>query len=246
MQKELKTLVRKTIMNFNEDEFWEGIFTMEPAKAVEYLEARGYKVSKSWKDMTKDEFKRAFTVAGVMKIDILKKFRESLEEALREGVPFEEWKKRITKEFADAGWIDDPEVQKVTTKSRLDNIYRTNLQSAYMRGRFEQMDEVADLRPYYRVIAIRDKSTSRTCKDLDGKIFLIKDNPRLPPYHYRCRSEVETLSERQVKGEKITSSKVQQKSIAEGFDSHPRSYLTIDESKYNSNDIKALRKRQPR
>jgi hypothetical protein len=64
-----------------------------------------------------------FTVFGLVKLEQIMTVRKSIEKALTEGLSFEEWLQNVDTLFRDAGWTGN-------SFFRLDNIYRTNIQSA--------------------------------------------------------------------------------------------------------------------
>lgn len=85
-----------------------------------------------------------------------------------------------------------------------DNVFRTNLQTAYSVGRYQQMTrpEVLRRRPYWQYDAVMDERTRPTHRALHGKVFRA-DHPFwdkwYPPNGYRCRCTVISLSEEQVR-----------------------------------------------
>ncbi len=48
---------------------------LPPAKAIEYFESKGYAMGFKWQDVWAEAHARAFTVAGVMKVDVLQDVR---------------------------------------------------------------------------------------------------------------------------------------------------------------------------
>jgi SPP1 gp7 family putative phage head morphogenesis protein len=85
---------------------------------------------------------------------------------------------------------------------RVDNIYRTNVQAAYMAGRWNQAKASARLRPYGQYSAANDSRTRPTHTAVHGMVYPL-DHPFWdtwwPLNGFRCRCTVKTLSERQVK-----------------------------------------------
>lgn len=138
---------------------------------------------------------RAFAVSGIAKGDELSTVYEALSRALDQGITFEEFRRQAADVFERRGWTGD-------AAWRVDNIFRTNIQTAYNVGRYRQMADVARERPYWRYDAVNDSRTRPTHAALDGKVFPA-DHPFwdewYPPNGFRCRCSVSTLSERQVK-----------------------------------------------
>ncbi|KJU83239.1 phage head morphogenesis protein, SPP1 gp7 family, partial [Candidatus Magnetobacterium bavaricum] len=48
------------------------VIGLSPNEAVEYFKKKGYTITRTWKDLESAQHARTFTVAGVLKIEILK------------------------------------------------------------------------------------------------------------------------------------------------------------------------------
>ena len=85
----------------------------------------------------------------------------------------------------------------------MDTIYRTNMQTAFQAGRYQQMTKPHLLRnrPWWQYVAVNDISTRPTHAAMNGRIFH-HSNPvwRIwyPPNGFNCRCQVVTLSDREV------------------------------------------------
>ena len=82
---------------------------------------------------------------------------------------------------------------------RLQTIYRTNLQSAYMQGRWQQMVTNAKAAPWWRYVAILDGRTRPTHKALAGRVFRYDDplwQTHFPPCGFNCRCRAVALTDR--------------------------------------------------
>jgi SPP1 gp7 family putative phage head morphogenesis protein len=136
---------------------------------------------------------RAWTVAGVAQLDIVLDVWLSLADAIEKGTPLDDWKKQVRSKLTKAWGVDNP--------ARLETIFRTNVQTAYNRGRFVQMTDpaVVKLRPFWMYDSILDSRTSPVC-NARHKVTLRADHPwwdaNYPPLHHRCRSAVRTLTKR--------------------------------------------------
>ena len=134
---------------------------------------------------------RAFAVAGLAKQDMLAELHASIHEAIKSGETLASWKKRIGHILKETGW----------TGHRVETIFRTNVQTAYMAGRYAQMREVAKSRPYWQYLAVGDTRTRPNHAALSGMVFHADDpfwDTNYPPNGFRCRCAVRTLSARQV------------------------------------------------
>lgn len=129
-----------------------------------------------------------YSIAGVASLDQLQAVLDSLEQALSVGKTFNDWKKDVR--IQDLG----------LPKYRLDNIYRTNIQTAYNRGRWEQQVENKKSQPYLMYDAINDSRVRPSHLAMDGIIRPVGDsfwNSNYPPNGYRCRCRCIALSQSQ-------------------------------------------------
>jgi SPP1 gp7 family putative phage head morphogenesis protein len=150
--------------------------------------------------MTADEFyaleaearRRAFTVSGVAELDLVSTVWEALERGVREGTTLEDFRKAVG-DTLEAEWGGP-------NPSRLETIFRTNVQSAYSAGRYRQNNSpaVRATHPYSKFSAVMDSRTSDICEALDGTV-LPSDDPfwstHQPPLHFNCRSDVSAITE---------------------------------------------------
>lgn len=221
-------------------------FKMEPEKAVAFLKSKGYAVSWSHADVSPAMHAKAFTVAKAMSADVLATIHASVTKAIKDGQTFEAFKKNLQPQLEAAGWwgrksVSSPggtvEDVQLGSASRLETIYRTNLQSAYMRGRWEQQKQAAGLRPYMQYLATIDEVTTPVCRDIDRKVVRIDDpGVRIPPFHFNCRTRTRTLSQRQVESMGLKVSRAEEefkKAPPQGsFDSHPDTEWTPNPKRY--------------
>lgn len=175
----------------------------EPEEIVDYFKSKGVKISKDWKDTFKLVQNHIFTVSGAMKMDILIDFKDMIEKAIAEGLSQSDFKKQLRERFEEKGWLSKTENKKLVESFRLDTIYRTNLQSAFMDGRWAGHNLNIDLAPYVINSSVLDRSTTKNCKALDKKVFRIDDKyfsqHLRPPGHYNCRRITVSLTEQLVK-----------------------------------------------
>jgi uncharacterized protein with gpF-like domain len=114
------------------------VFGLPPEQALDWWRAKGYAINWGWRDMAAQNHARAFTVAGVMKVDVLQDIRAELDRALAEGRTLNDFKKDLIPRLQAKGWwgklaqtdMATGEMHgKGLTPRRLDTIFRTNLQS---------------------------------------------------------------------------------------------------------------------
>ena len=150
--------------------------------------------------LSRDAKARAFAVAGLARGDQLAAVHDALYQAVVGGESLGDFKKRIRQVIEAEGWTGN-------NSRRVENIYRTNVQSAFQAGRFAQMQRSAAARPYWRYMAVGDRRTRPTHMALHGKVFRHDDpfwKTWYPPNGFMCRCTVTTLSERQVQARGLT------------------------------------------
>lgn len=144
-----------------------------------------------------EEYKSlAFTVSGYTKAQVLKKFHDELLKAIEEGLTMKDFKESMNGFLERRGYTG-------MTNFQADNVFRTNVQTAYQVGHYKQMKslQVMKLRPYWMYDAVGDSHTRPSHLAMDGKVFRADDpiwDTWYPPNGFRCRCGIVTLSERQV------------------------------------------------
>lgn len=183
--------------------------SLPPAEAIRFLEAKGHRVGFDWRDVWEEEHAGAFTVAKMMRVDLLKATHASLVKALAEGRTFATWREGIEPQLRAAGWwgrqaMEDPltgewkEVQ-LGSPHRLRTIFDTNTRMAYASGQWERIERLAPARPYLRYVAVLDERTRDTHRRWHGTI-LPWDHPwwdgHSPPCGWFCRCTLQQLGPR--------------------------------------------------
>lgn len=192
---------------------------LPPEKAIEYFKSKGYTFSWDWWDTWQEAHTKAFTVAKVMRMDILQDIRDMIQKSLDDGITFQQFKKELEPRLKAKGWWGKKMIMDADGKAsevqlgspyRLKTIYQTNLQTAYNAGRWKgQMDNV-DNRPYLQYVAILDSRTRPQHRALHGKVFKYDDpfwNTHYPPLGFRCRCRVRALTTEQAEKAGISKSK---------------------------------------
>lgn len=174
---------------------------LPPEQALEYFRSKGLAISKHWLEMSPQQHAKAFTVARVMALEVLHTIREALDEALQAGRTERWYRQQLIKALQEHGWLPQAEEAGVTMPWRLKTIFRTNLQAAYMAGRYAQQVEMVRERPYWQYIAVLDERTRPAHRALHGLVFPAEDpfwHTHYPPNGYNCRCRVRALTAREV------------------------------------------------
>ncbi len=184
---------------------------LPPEEAIRAFRAKGYAVGFSWRDIYAGEHAGAFTVAKMMRLDLLADVRAAVDKALAEGTTFEDFRKELEPLLIKEGWwgkkeMIDPktgETHKVQLGSprRLRTIFETNLRVSYAAGDWERIQNVKKSRPYLRYSAVQDEETRPAHAAWHGTILPVDDpwwKTHAPPNAWRCRCWLIQLSESQM------------------------------------------------
>ena len=171
---------------------------LKPEKAIEYFRSKGYAFTWDWHEMLNESHAKAFTVAKAMRLDILEDIRGMVQKSLDEGITLRKFQEELTPKLKAKGWWgpvvgDDGSIAQLGSPYRLRTIYRTNLQTAYMAGKYKAFVENADDRPYWQMVAVMDAATRPSHARLHGKVFRHDDpfwDKFFPPYEFGCRCTV--------------------------------------------------------
>ena len=171
-------------------------------EAVDYFKERVPVTAEQFYRIAEHYRSLAFTVSGYTKAHILKRFYEELLSALEDGGTLGEFRANMN------GFLES-EGYEGMTPIQADLIFRTNVQTAYNAGHYEQMSDpaVRQLRPYWQYDAVNDTHTRPSHLAMDGRVYPA-DSPVwdtwFPPNGFRCRCTVRSLSRRQVEQRGLT------------------------------------------
>lgn len=141
--------------------------TLEPVPMEEALHFWADKVklsARDFYDLSAEARVKAFGVAGIAKGDELDTIHRAIEKALNEGTTFKQFQKDCAEVFEKRGWTGK-------RAYRTDNIFRTNIQTAYNVGHYKQLVEDADILPYWMYSAVGDKRTRPTHAAMNGRVW---------------------------------------------------------------------------
>lgn len=184
---------------------------LAPAEAIAAFRARKLlSTTFNWDAIWQEEHTVAFTVAKLMREDLLRTIRDALDEAIATGSSLEEFKKTIRPRMERAGWwgrreVVDPETGEIAvTKfnpARLALIYDVNVRQSYAAGRWSRIEASKRVLPLVIYRTMRDERVRASHKAWDGLVLPV-DHPfwetHYPPNGWRCRCTAYALSERDV------------------------------------------------
>lgn len=211
----------------------QAIFNMTPENAIAYLKQKRVDVSWDWQDMLDDAHVSAFTIAKSAGMDVANDIYQAVVKATENGQTFKDFERELRPVLENKGWWgkqyvanpDTADFQAATlgTPYRLKTIYLTNLQSAYMAGRYAEMVAAKDTHPYWQYVAINDKRTRETHRKLHGRVYSADDavwGSLYPPLDYRCRCRVRPLSRERGEKQVLPSPKLETITVDIGENKH--------------------------
>lgn len=128
---------------------------LPPEEAVDFFAQKGFKPSFHWEEVWQAEHAAAFTVAKATQLAILTTIREHVDDAIRNGTTFEEFKRDLMPKLQDRGWWGrkrDPETGKMVqlgSPDRLRRIFQTNVRVAYAVGQETRAQQTKRTHPYF-------------------------------------------------------------------------------------------------
>lgn len=167
---------------------------VKPTEAIRFLKDKVPVTREAFDNLSEAAKARAFTVSGLARVDMVEAVHRSMVEAIEQGIPLREWKQTIGRTLDAAGFTGDRALH-------LETIFRTNVQSAYMAGRYSEMMAMADTFPYWQYSAVNDGRTRPAHRALHGKVYPAGHpfwDTWYPPNGFNCRCTVKALTRRQV------------------------------------------------
>lgn len=184
------------------------LVNLPPDEAIAAFKSKGFAISWDWHDTWKEANAAAFTVAKLVRMDVLGDIHTAVGAVLERGETQRWFDQRLTGLLQQKGWWGrkivvgsdgQAEVVQEGSPRRLQTIFRTNVQTAYAAGRWQRFIDNAGSRPYLQYVAVLDGRTRPAHARLNGKIFPI-DSPVWsvigPPNGFNCRCAVRALSAR--------------------------------------------------
>ena len=171
---------------------------------VKFIEAIAYALNREivlpgnyYNVMTPIQRQQAVSIAGLAQTEQIKHVMGLVNEQLVDGGTFADFQNAVK-----AGDIDIN-----LPNHRLNNIFRTNIQGAYGRGRWYQQQANKDERPYLMRDGINDIRQRPAHKVLSGVVRHIDDpfwQRHYAPDGYRCRCIMRSLTKSQAESKGIT------------------------------------------
>ncbi|WP_438807178.1 phage head morphogenesis protein, partial [Sodalis sp. (in: enterobacteria)] len=140
-------------------------------------------------------------MAGILKLDVLTDMKTALADSLRHGKTLTQFQDEVLPLLQGKSWLGkglkasaDGELEgKKLLPYRLETIFRTNTQSAYMAGRYQRLREnVSTSAPlYWQYVAVINSHTRSSHASRHGRVFRYDDagwdTPCFPLTATTCR-----------------------------------------------------------
>lgn len=165
-------------------------------QAVKYLRGLRPMADADYADLEAEIAARAFTVARVTKIEMLQSILDKLNDGLEKGLTLEEFASDL-----------DTIVGGALTDAHIETIYRTNIQTAYGAGKWQQGTDpdIADDIWGWRYVTVGDDRVRDEHAELEGMEFRTGDGDSVfPPWDFNCRCSAEWITKLE-QGEDVES-----------------------------------------
>lgn len=188
-----------------------------PPEVSNFLANKGLRPTFSWLDVEPEEHATAFTVAKAMQADVLQDIRTAVQEAIDGGETFQSFQKSLRPKLEEKGWwgkttMVDPasgDIREVQLGSprRLRTIYRANLRSANMAGKFDRVQRTKRTFPYLEYRLGPSERHRPHHKAKEGWV-LHADDPFWaewwPPNGWGCKCWVKQITQAEAEARGIT------------------------------------------
>ena len=168
------------------------IETFPNEAAADYIRGKAVADPTNFGNLPAQLKQRAFAVAGIEQMDVLKRLRDTIAK-LPEGMSWDEAKRDLASEISPFTG-GDMKVARAKAEMQL----RIHGFQAYAVARHQQQMETADIFPYWKYVTVGDSRVRAAHAALDGKVLRADDpwwQTHYPPWDWGCRCIVEALDE---------------------------------------------------
>jgi SPP1 gp7 family putative phage head morphogenesis protein len=163
-------------------------FGVKFSEAINYLSAKLPETTMRSDDLAGAVHAKVFTIAGATNISVVSDMHSALKDALANGGTITSFRKDFDRIVAQHGWA-----YKGKRGWRTSIIFNTNMRSAHMAGRWQQLIANADRRPYLQYRTAGDSRVRPQHRQWAGLIYPITDSfwkTHYPPNGWGCRCTV--------------------------------------------------------
>ena len=184
-------------------------FNLPPLEAIAHLKEKGIKQSFDYYEIMHNAHNKSFTVAKIMRDDLLFDMQQSLIKAQVNGTNFKDWQKNIKPTLIDYGWYGETSVTNPRTgevkdifvgSRRLKNIFKTNMRVSYAKARYKKMMELP-VSVYWMYISML-LPTTRDQHSTNHQTTLHREDSwwstNYPPNGWGCKCKVRAYSKKEL------------------------------------------------
>jgi SPP1 gp7 family putative phage head morphogenesis protein len=167
-------------------------FGVQFSEAITYLKAKLPEASLAWDDLAGPVHAKVFTVAGATSADLARDLQSALVKALEQGATITAFRKDFDAAVQKFGWS-----YKGKRGWRTSIIFNTNMRSAHMAGRWQQIQANKAARPYLQYRTAGDARVRPQHRAWNGLIYPVDDafwSTHYPPNGWGCRCTVRSYS----------------------------------------------------
>lgn len=197
------------------------LLSLTPEEIIAWYRAKGLNLTFNWYDLWQSAHVQSFTVAKVLKLDLLQDIRNSWVDAQEAGLTFTQWRRRLEPKLKEMGWwgkvaakdvpgyddlpeeekrkIDPDKIVQLGSAKRLKTIYDTNNNVAYNASRYNNQLANKNDRPFLQYIQIERPTKRMNHSLLHLKVFAFDDpiwDFIYPPNGWGCGCYVRSLKQR--------------------------------------------------
>lgn len=162
--------------------------------AVEFLTSKEAVAKEVYESLEKKAKDRAFTVSGYTSAEVLNEFLRELADAVEDGTTLREFRENMEGFLERNGFA-------VTNPWHMNIIFRTNIQTAFNAGHYENLQAAKRYRPYWQYKTAGDGNVRDSHLAMQDRVYEADDpiwDIWFPPNGYGCRCTVVSLSREQV------------------------------------------------
>lgn len=180
------------------------IETFPNEAAADYIRGKAVADPTNFGNLPDQLKQRAFTVAGIEQMDVLRRIRDTVAK-LPEGKNWDEAKREIASEISPFMGGDMK-----AARAKAEHTLRIHGFQAYAVARHQEQMETIDVFPYWKYVTVGDARVRPAHAALDGKVLRADDpwwNTHYPPWDWGCRCIVEQLDEEDAEAAGVTDGK---------------------------------------
>ncbi len=187
--------------------------TRPPQEVTGYFDEKALRPSFHHLDTWLDEHASAFTVAKATQADVLATIRDDVSRAIRDGIPYEQFRKDLTPRLQKLGWwgrqdVIDPLTGETITAQlgsprRLKTIYWANTRTARAAGQWKRAQRTKRALPYF-LYGIGYSENHRPHHVAQAGTILPVDHPHwnewFPPNGWGCNCWIRQITRSEATG----------------------------------------------